>query len=259
MQRVASARLSRDRRTIGNSQLYTKELIRLVWQVSAATPMTASPLLRPGSTSKPACVVVFGSDRGLCGAFNAALVSELQTFVAKRGESEVALWVMGRIVERRARRLGLTVERSFAQPSAAGRRGRMREIAQASISSFVDRRIREVYLLYSWFRAGLRHDPVLERILPAPFSTGNAERGATTFEPDAETVLSDLLPEFVHASMDHAFLNSIGAENAARQRAMSRAARNAQDMLSELTRSYRRLRQEDITTEMMELARGGDT
>jgi F-type H+-transporting ATPase subunit gamma len=62
------------------------------------------------------------------------------------------------------------------------------------------------------------------------------------------------LPEFVRQSLDHAYLNSVTSENAARQAAMARASDNAAQIVNDLVQRYSRLRQDSITSEMLELA-----
>lgn len=258
LQRVSAARLGRDRLTIAASQLYTKRMIQALWRVREAAPGAEHPFLKVRKPVRRAAVAVFGADRGLCGGFNSELLMELQTLSVEHPSTELDLILVGNVLVRRIHRLGMKPVVSYPQPRSAERGDVVRDISERIMSGFSSGRVDAVYLIYSWFRAGLRHESVVEQVLPAPFTTTNNRRPAE-FEPTPQAVLDQLLPGFVRASVDHAFLNSVGAENAARQSAMSRAARNAEEMTSELMVRYSRLRQENITTEMLELAAGGRT
>jgi F-type H+-transporting ATPase subunit gamma len=76
-------------------------------------------------------------------------------------------------------------------------------------------------------------------------------------EPSAETILTWLVSEWLALSIDLAFLNSLGSESGARQQATLRASDNAAEMLEDLGMKFRRMRQESITAEMLELSVGG--
>jgi len=257
LQRVASARLGRDRRAIENSQRYTRKLIHLMLEICPLAADGGHPLAERRHPVGMTAIVVFGAERGLCGTFNADLLDALDSFVERRGRDHVRLIVMGTLMARRARRMGYTAELSFVQPLPRERRERIDAVVETTTAGFLDRSFDEVHVLYSRFAPRLQHVPIVEQVLPVFFSGRGGELRNAEFEPEPEVVLRRLVPEFVYQSFDHAFLNSIGAENWARQEAMSRASRNAGELLDELSTRYSRVRQEGITTEMIELAGGG--
>ncbi len=258
LQRVAAARLGRDRQAILGAQSYTRKIVQLTWRVSALAATGAHPLMLHRSPVQRRALLVFGADRGLCGSFNTDLMNALDAFLVRHPAGDARLVVMGSVVERRARRRGLAIDRVFPQPTSGARSGVIQDIADFASQAFLDGTYDEVHVLYSRFAPALRQVPLVEQLLPTLFESTDTALAAAEFEPSPEGVLNVLLPEFVYQSIDHAFLNSIGAENAARQTAMSRASRNAGDMISELSQEYSHVRQEDITTEMLELAGGGD-
>ncbi len=257
LQRVASARLGRDRRAIENSQRYTRKLIQLMLEICPAAGDSAHPLTQRRRPVRTTALVVFAADRGLCGTFNADLMDALRRFVERRGRENVRLIVMGSIIERRARRADYAVDRVLPQPLPKERRESIDEIVETATTGFLECAFDEVHVLYSRFAPRLQHVPIVEQVLPVFFGGRGGALSSAEFEPEPETILRRLVPEFVYQSFDHAFLNSIGAENWARQEAMSRASRNAGDLLGELSSEYSRVRQEGITTEMIELAGGG--
>jgi F-type H+-transporting ATPase subunit gamma len=259
MQRVAAARLVNDRRTMESSHLYTERLKALLRDACFAAPDTEHYLLQPHTKRHDATLVVFGSDRGLCGGFNTALVDAVGTFIDAHAEGGVNIIAVGKVVSRRFRRLGLAVERALAQPSRARRKQTIETIAALVRASFTEGRIRAAHLVYVRFVSGIRQEAVIEPFLPiaCEHAVPGLLRNAA-FEPAPADVMDRLLEELVEQMIDHAFLNSLAAENASRQMAMSRASDNAGEILHDLMGQFRRLRQESITTEMIELAGGGE-
>jgi len=256
MERVASARLANDRKAMERSQRYTERLTELLTEISSAAGDVDHLLLTEKQTG-PTRIIVFGSERGLCGGFNSSLVNEVTPFMKRPSVQQASFITVGKVIHRKIRKMGLDVLDHFAQPSRANRAETLDEIADQAVHSFLAGKCGEVHVLYSKFVSGLRQVAAVWRILPVPFLPGSAGKAsATIFEPDAEKMLHRLLPEFVRQMIDFAFLSSVASENAARQVAMSRATDNAGEMLDDLRAQYRRVRQETITTQMLELLSG---
>jgi F-type H+-transporting ATPase subunit gamma len=271
LQRVAAARLARDRRAIGSAEAYLERLRTILGTVMAAAPQARHPLMaaREGGA---ACLAVFGAERGLCGGFTTGLMDEIARFAAasRRAGRTMRLVAMGKVVDRRARRAEYAMARFFPQARVsyvtpdAGAGGPALPGAEdvGAMTAFVtkaflDGTFNEVHVLYARFLSALSQKPVVERLLPAvPPARPSPRFRAALLEPRAERILDRILPEYVAQRLYAAFLNSLGSENAARQIAMSRATENAGELLEELVIGFRRLRQDTITAEMLELFGG---
>ena len=115
----------------------------------------------------------------------------------------------------------------------------------------------EVYLAYMRFVSTVQQEPALERILPVePAELEGAQRVGYIYEPDAATVLSALLPQFVEMQVYHAMLESIASEQSARMVAMRNATDNANQLALDLTLVMNKLRQDSITNELLDLVGG---
>jgi len=185
----------------------------------------------------------------------------VQRFVAGRGADAVDVVVVGKVLARRLRRVGRRLHRFFPQPGrqpAAGGGDGLPALVGAVTDGFLAGTFREVHLLYFRFVTRLRQTAAIERLLPVPWPPAAPPAGRWyAFEPLPETILARVLPEFVGRSVEAALLHSVASEDAARQTAMSRASENANGIIRGLMVAYRRLRQESITTEMIEIAGGG--
>ena len=256
LQRVAAARLGRERREIDGFRAYAMKFARLIRTVSAAVPDARNPFMRH-TEGAPIALVVFGSDRGLCGGYMSALMDEIADFCRPRRRANVELVTVGKLTARRARSAGYTIAHEHAQPLTKNRLDFLDELAQRLTQDFAEGRFGEVHLLYTEYMSGLHQTPIVNQLLPFElFAKPDQGMDMLCFEPAPEAILEQLMPEFIRLSTEQAFRGSMASENAARQAAMSRASDNAAEVMSELKQQYSRLRQENITSEMLEIVAG---
>lgn len=261
LQRVAAARVPPQRRLIESSDRYLQKLGDVLAAAASASSGKPHPLMR-ASNSGGRCLVLLGADRGLCGGFVASL---LGCMAGLAGGEAVKVIAVGRISGRRARRQGFQVVEQIRQPAMVPARAEaalawppeIEQLRELAVSGFLRGEYREVHIVYGRFVNLLRQDPASELLLPLRVGRAAPDGLASAvFEPSAEDLLGRLVPEYIAQKLFNAMAHSVCAENAARQLAMHRATENAEAMLEELVTSYRRLRQENITTEMLELFGG---
>jgi F-type H+-transporting ATPase subunit gamma len=276
MEMIAAARMARDKAAATNSQRYAVRLAQLLCDIRGAAADAEHPLMT-ASAGENICLLLFGSDKGLCGGFNTALMEKLGAFRKMNEKKNLKLTVMGKIVNRRAIFQDYTVDSFFRQPARvptgtermtpkSAFPAEITQIASTVTDSFLKGDFAEVHVLYSKFISPIRQEPVVEKLLPVDFSVNPlrsigagreaSELNMAIFEPGPAAIFDRLLLEYVRRWIYNAFLNSVASETGARQTAMGRATENAEEMLDELTLTYSRLRQESITTEMLELVGG---
>jgi F-type H+-transporting ATPase subunit gamma len=154
------------------------------------------------------------------------------------------------------------------QPAGPARReDGIRHVADSVMALFLGGQAKDVRVLFSKFVSGLVQRPTIVQALPVPPpALGPAARPgdaaawarAASFSPGRGEVLAGILPQYVESVLRDAAAQSMASENAARQAAMTRATDNARDMLADLMTQYYRLRQESITRELLEIARGAE-
>lgn len=272
MEKIASARLARDKAAAGGAGRYTERLAAILDGVLEAVPEVVLPLMG-GRDTGPSCLVMFGSERGLCGGYNSALMDQGKRFHEEHAATGVRVISMGKVMNRRVERAGFEVDRQFHQPGAGSRTpgrftmpGEVDELARLLVDRFLTGVYRDVSLLYFQYAPGLRQDVRTEPLLPIRVRRSASARRAQAspydlaiLEPAPADLLARMLPELVRWRVYEAFVNSMASETVARQVAMRRATDNAEEMLNELLLSYSRLRQEDITTQMLEIVGGSIT
>ncbi len=259
MKMVAAAKLRRAQEAITEARPWAETLAHVLGNVATRTEFS-HPLLEEHEGDKT-WVVIISSDKGLCGSFNTNLVRTLEKkLLGGQWPENAELAVVGRKASDffRSRKWNLVVDERnvMTKPSADDGPRLGRQFVEAFTSGTVD----EVWLVYNSFVNMIRQDVKIERLLPIEPPTVEIEESDSQvdylYEPDARSLLAELLPRHVETQVQKALYDSAAAEQAARMTSMDTATRNAGDMIDALTMLYNRTRQAAITKELIEIVSG---
>ena len=256
MKMVATAKLQRIQRTVRQGRRFQEELRRLLAHVAAAAAAVDHPYLQAREVNRVGVVIV-GGDRGLCGAFNRQIIEPALEVVAAQSVP-VDVITVGNRMWRYAGRYALDVVSSYPAVALPDDPDIMRIVGEVRSwyeSGYVDL----VQVVYAQFESVVRHPTVSEQLLPlAPEVVGetSGEYAEYIFEPPAEVLLGELLPRALESELAQILLGTQASAQAARMTAMSAATDNAEEMLVELTRWLNRARQEEITSELLDVVGG---
>ena len=258
MKMVAAAKLRRAQEAISEAKPWAETLSHVLANVAARTEFS-HPLLEDHEGERT-WVVVVSSDKGLCGSFNTNILRSVEKDLEAERWPEVELAVVGRrgsdYFRRRRWNLAIDDRETMSAPTAeAGHR-----LGKRFIEEFTSGGVDSVWLVYNSFVNMIRQDIKIERLLPIEPPTVESEEDDSQvdylYEPDARTLLAELLPRHVETQVQKALYDSAAAEQAARMTSMDTATRNAGDMIEALTMLYNRTRQAAITKELIEIVSG---
>ena len=258
MKMVAAAKLRRAQEAISEARPWAETLSKVLANVAARTEFS-HPLLEAHEGERT-WVVVVSSDKGLCGSFNTNILRAVEKDLLADRWPEVELAVVGKKASDyfRSRRWNLVVDdrETMSAPTAeAGPR-----LGKRFVEAFTSGEVDSVWLAYNSFVNMIRQDMKIERLLPIepPAVEDEADEFQVDhlYEPDAQTLLAELLPRHVETQVQRAIFDSAAAEQAARMTSMDAATRNAGDMIDALTMLYNRTRQAAITKELIEIVSG---
>jgi F-type H+-transporting ATPase subunit gamma len=257
MKMVAAAKLRRAQEAAEANKAYTNGYQRLVQTLLAHVEEDAHPLLGAQPGDGPTEVVMFTSDRGLCGGFNAVIVKRLAAFAAEHDEELVVTAVGAKGRDSAKRKFDVTKdlsgEFSTADLVAAN------ALAEGLRSRFLSGEVQRVVVLYNRFDSIMTQTPVVEQILPLPLAEGAEEHPADMlFEPDPVSLLDYVLQQRIVLALQQAALDTGAGEQASRMTAMDSATKNAGDMIDDLTLTYNRARQAAITSDLVEIISGAE-
>jgi F-type H+-transporting ATPase subunit gamma len=255
MKMVSAAKLRRAQEAAVQARPYADKMIELLKNLSARVPREAHPLLKAREEHK-IDLVLFTSDRGLCGGYNANLIRAAESFTRREGSGkEINLVLVGRKGADHFRRRRAQIADRHVNVLATPAEELASVIAEKVIERFIKGETDAVYVLYSHFRSALSQVPTLQKLLPVAVSeTENPEQLTEyLYEPGVEALLASLLPRVAEVAIFRALLEATASEHGARMTAMDSATSNASKMMGSLTLQMNRARQASITRELMEI------
>jgi F-type H+-transporting ATPase subunit gamma len=267
MELIASSRIVKAQQRVEASRPYAIQLTAAMEDVARhAGGVLDHPLLEDRDPVRRVGVLVVTSDRGLAGAYNANILKIAEGIVAgvrSRGPEPV-MYVVGKKGVGYFRFRGVPMQRSWQGFSEVPTYERAEEVGRALIRDFAERGIDELHCAYTDFRSAFTLRATSQRFLPiAPEEVAGAS-GPTLvhpeylFEPEPAQILDHMLPQYLVTKVYAALLESAASENASRRRAMKAATDNAEELIKILTRQANRARQDEITTEIMEIVGGAE-
>jgi F-type H+-transporting ATPase subunit gamma len=260
MEMVSASKMRRAQRNVLATRPYSDRLLDVMGELTArSVGGRAGTLLEVRPNVRSIGLIVVTPDKGLTGAMITNVLRRTGRFVLdERGRGRnvetLAVGKKGRDF------LVRTGQNMIAEVTKLGDYPRLVDtlgIATNVITGFREGRYDEVYVIYSEFVNTLVQRPALKRLLPVEPPNEPAEKQVDyTYEPSQEEVLRDLLPRFVEVQLYQAILESIASEHSARMVAMRNATDNAKELTRDLTLSYNKTRQANITKEVSEIASG---
>ncbi len=257
MQFVAASKLKRAQDATLASRPYSEKIDEVLADLAAVLGGDEHPLLARREGGRR-LVVLITTDRGLAGPLNTNTIR----FAAREitdSTGELAVVTVGRKGRDAMRRARVPLEAHFAgfgdRPSFAD----IIPLARLVTDAYLDDTFTRVDVVYSHFVSTLTQRPSLVSLLPIQPADDTAEGipgNQFIFEPDPAAVLQQLLPRYVATRLFQAVLESKASEESSRMVAMKSATENAADLIDDLTLSYNKVRQSNITREMIEIASG---
>ncbi len=256
MKMVAAARLRRVQDRVLAGKPYTEKLRWLVTTLAPHLRAIEHPLLQTRPVQQRGLVVITG-DKGLCGAYNNNIIRTAQGFISQDGAAPFVLYCIGRKGYDFFSRRGYPVARYRPQLAVTAPFIEFKRVAEDITQWFLSGEVDEVHIAYGEFVNALVQRPKIVSLLPiraeeAEVGDREGER-EYIFEPAAPDLLGILLPRYVEHQVYAILLESLASENAARMNAMSQAADNAEELIKQLTLQANKIRQWNITKELLEI------
>ncbi|HEV3064855.1 MAG TPA: ATP synthase F1 subunit gamma [Chthoniobacterales bacterium] len=251
MQMVAASKMRKAQAAAIAGRPYQEMLARVLAAVKGRVDPGDHELLavRPVQNE---LILIFSTDKGLCGPLNANLFRELGE--VDREKSEFA--VSGRKAVQFITRTRRNLTADFALKDTI-EFSEIRPIAKFVSDKFISGEVDQVRVLYSKFVNTLVQQPVLRALLPIPVEElgikGPQGPGEYLFEPDEQSVLDAILPHYLAFQLFQMALDARASEHSARMVAMKNATDNAKELIKDLTLEYNKVRQANITTELLEI------
>ena len=270
MKMVAAAKLRKAQEAAEQSRPYSDNMKNLMDSISRGFVQTDSSrnLLTGNDEDKTYLLVLFTSERGLCGGFNSQISKALREKVVdlQKENKTVKIICVGKkgydIVKRQyGDQIVDTVDLSAVKSIQYGD---AKKISDKIIKMYFDAEFDKCLIFYNKFKSVISQIPTEQQVVPAEIVESDNDENISRdnsffeFEPNEKEILEELLPLNFAVQIFKALLESSASEQGSRMSAMDNASRNASDMIDSLTLFYNRSRQAVITKELIEIISGAE-
>jgi F-type H+-transporting ATPase subunit gamma len=261
MELVATSKMKRAQDRVSAAGPYTEKLNEIISAIAEGGASLNLPLLTPRAEVKKVAVVLLTANRGLCGGFNANLIKMAKrTFTEEREKGrDVQLTCVGKKGMATLKFQEFAIHRAIVDMPDKPTFADAARVADPLVADFIKGEVDEVLVVYPHWQGIGSQPPTVKKLLPIEPPKGSAEKKGTLdfiFSPPAGEILADLLPRYVMQTVYTMLVMSHAGEQVARRTAMKSATDNAQEMLTNLTRTLNRARQAVITQEIAEIVGG---
>ena len=267
MKMISSAKMHKAEQSLKRLLPFRRQIESIIGNLLSADAQFTSPLLDDREV-KNVSIVVFGSDDGLCGAYNVNIFKILLARLAEYrkdygSQVSVTVYPIGAKMAKAVSRIaadGLEVKTLEGVDSKTSGDG-VKVFLDELIKNFLEGQTDKVDVLYMNFQSAGRQRPRCEQLVPVVQETF-ADNGVSEsfrpylFEPDASHIFRSVLPMFLMAVLQEVFTENRASEQAARVMAMQSANDNDKKRLEQLQLEYNKLRQQSITTELLDILGG---
>ncbi len=260
MKMVSAAKLRRAEEAIKSARPFSEKMREVLLSLAQRVDPSVHPMLEV-KPAQQALMIEITADRGLCGAFNANLNRRTEAFVKQMSGQgvKVDLVNVGRKGNDYFRRRPVEIVDRFTNVMNSVNFELAGRIVNSVSEKYSTGEYQEVYIIYNSFRTAVTQVLTLRRLLPVtPEEEGWTRRREYLYEPSEEDLLREILPRYIQVQVFTSLLDSVASEHGARMTAMEAATTNAEEMIHKLTLKLNRLRQESITTELMEIIGGAE-
>ena len=271
MKMVAASKLRKAQEAAERGRLYSDNMHELVTDLSSNND-SYHPLLSAPEVSNMFMLIAITADRGLCGAFNSSIVKAVINKLREleKRDKKVELYCIG---SKGYESLRVALPNNKINNASSNIVGDItysdiNKIGFDILKKFYNKDFDVCYLYYNFFKSVISQIVTEQTLIPYkvenknkvknPLSNLDKEKNIFEYEPDEETILSELLPKNISVQLYKASLEAKASEQGARMAAMDNATRNAGDMIDNLTLHYNRQRQAMITKELIEIISGAE-
>lgn len=265
MEMVAASKMRRAQERMRHARPYADKVRNIAAHMSEANPEYKHPFLVKRDTLKNAGLILVSTDKGLCGGLNTNILRAVTIKIKELQAQNIGLKVTA-IGNKGLNFLTRTSMDVVSQSVQLGDRPQLEKLIGAikvQLDAFEKGEIDVVYLAYTKFINTMKQEPVLEQLLPLTadkFAQSEAEKQAYgwdyIYEPDAKSVVDELLVRYVEALVYQAVAENMASEQSARMVAMKSASDNAKKVIGDLQLVYNKTRQASITKELSEIVGG---
>lgn len=269
MKLVSTVKLQKSKSQAENGKPYFRHLYSTIDSMLSDASDHVKYKYLIGNPEGKTALIVISSNRGLAGGYNNNVVKAVIS--SGIDKENVLVYAIGSKAKEALARRGYEIVDDRSDVMNAPLYADATDLAEELMRGYEDGTIKEICIVYTFFKNTVVHDPEVLRLLPTDTLAEKVEEtggnnlpktdsafGPMNFEPTPSEVLKEIMPKYLAGEIYGALIEALASENAARMTAMDNATSNAEDMISNLELQYNRARQGAITQELTEIIAGAN-
>lgn len=261
MEMVAASKMRKAQERMRAARPYGEKVRNVASHLAEANPEYSHPFLVKRDGSKTVGLIVVTTDKGLCGGLNTNVLRQVTNKMRdiEAAGKKVTAVAIGNKGFGFLNRIGVQVMSHAVQLGDTPHLEKLIGPVKVMLDAYTEGKVDEVHLCFTRFLNTMKQEPVIEQLLPLTseqMTPTHAHSWDYLYEPDAQTVIDDLLVRYVEALVYQAVTENMASEQSARMVAMKAATDNAGNLIGELKLVYNKTRQAAITKELSEIVAG---
>jgi len=261
MEMVAASKMRKAQERMRSARPYSEKIRTVSAHLAQANPEYKHPFLVKHERSKKIGIIVITTDKGLCGGLNTNVLRQVTNRMKEfeAAGNKIELVTMGNKGFSFMNRIGAKVVAHYVNMGDTPHLEHLIGPVKVLLDSYDDEQLDAVYICYTRFINTMKQEPVFEQLLPLTadkMEPVNSYSWDYLYEPDAKSVIDELLLRYAEALVYQAVVENMASEQAARMVAMKAATDNAGSVIGELKLIYNKTRQAAITKELSEIVAG---
>ena len=259
MEAVSAAKMRKAQAQVTATRPYAQQAREILSYIAKLAGTESHPMIQPRQTIKRIAILLVTADRGLAGGFNSNVIRHMAALIREKRKANIEVEVVA--VGKKGRdwlvRYDPVIRAEFTQLPDSPNTYDIAPIVRVLLDDYNQGHFDEVYAVYTDFVNTIKQVPITHKLLPVePVEEVNTQTVEYIFEPSAEAVLDQVLFGFTEVQILQAIYESLASEHSARMVAMRNATDAAGELIDSLTLTYNKARQENITTELMDIIGG---
>ena len=253
MELVATVKLKRFKNVMEENEAYASELVNIIHHLFEHIELEDNPYLKENQLTTDLYIVV-SSNLGLCASYNNNIYAFVNANVKKEDTLVIPVGYKG---DNFLKKEGYSLDENYVSINEHLEYEDIRKLGEYVTRQFIEGKYRSIKLIYTHYVNSLRFVPEELTIFPIRQPEANNQIGyEPIFDPDAKTLIDELIPIYVVSVLYHKIIESQVSEQASRRTAMENANDNADEIIDKLTLEYNKARQTAITQEITEVVSG---
>jgi F-type H+-transporting ATPase subunit gamma len=262
MEMVAASKMRKAQDRMRSARPYSDKIRNIAAHLAQANPEYTHPFLVTQDTAKKVGIIVVTTDKGLCGGMNTNVLRQVTNKVRElEGQGKkVEAVAIGNKGLGFMNRIGAKVVSQAVGLGDTPHLDKLIGPVKVLLDAYQEGMLDTVYLFYTKFINTMKQEPMMDQLLPLSAERMEADKNSHSwdyiYEPDAQSVIDELLVRYVEALIYQAVAENMASEQSARMVAMKAASDNAGNVIGELKLVYNKTRQAAITKELSEIVAG---